>query len=328
MLGSQIGLIINMNQNESKAPKFSIIINAYNGEKYLPEALESVFGQTCADWELIIWDNQSTDNTAAICKDLDDDRVRYFYAPEHTAVGPARNLVVHFAKGDWLAFLDHDDIWPADKLALQSAAIDRDTSGKLGIVYGWALQFYKSGKLEPFDRWHNRDELPQGDVFQELIVRPSFISYSSVVLRRSAVLEIGGIPPSVVLISDAYYILMVARNYFAVGLSALCCWYRKHEESMSNLGTTEITVHYEVLEILDICEPLLDQALLKHRREVHQTHIGLIEILTKTDVWEGMKRIFTKGSVAYLATRPIVVSRRYIHNLFTPPKESLPTKES
>ncbi|MFT6050383.1 MAG: glycosyltransferase involved in cell wall biosynthesis [Halioglobus sp.] len=327
MLIGHSQLIIIMNKSESKTPKFSIIINAYNGEKYLPEALESVFAQTCTDWELIIWDNQSTDNTAAICKDLDDDRVKYFYAPEHTTVGPARNLVVHFAKGDWLAFLDHDDIWPANKLALQSAAIDRDTSGKLGIVYGWALQFYQSEKVEPFDRWHNRNELPQGDVFQKLITMPSFISYSSVVLRRSAVLEIGGIPPSIVLISDYYYILMVARGYLAAALPELCCWYRKHEESISYSGTSKITVHYEVLEILDICEPLIDKALLKHRREVHQAHIGLLEILTKTDVWQGLIRIFKKGSIRYLATRPLTVTRRYIHNLFAPPQESRPVKE-
>jgi glycosyltransferase involved in cell wall biosynthesis len=327
MLVCHSRLIIIMNKSESKTPKFSIIINAYNGGKYLPEALESVFAQTCTDWELIIWDNQSTDNTAAICKDLDDDRVKYFYAPEHTTVGPARNLVVHFAKGDWLAFLDHDDIWPADKLALQSAAIDRDTSGKLGIVYGWTLQFYESGKVEPFDRWHRRDALPQGDVFRKLIAMPSFISYSSVALRRSVILETGGIPPSIILISDYYYILMVARGYLAAALPDLCCWYRKHDESISHSGSSKITVHQEILEILNICEPLIDQAFLKHRREVHHTIIGLLEILTKTDVRGGLMRIFTKGSIAYLATRPAVISRRYIDRLFAPRQQNRSAKD-
>jgi len=304
--------------NQPATPKFSIIINAYNGEKYLPEALDSVFAQTCTDWELIIWDNQSTDNTAAICKELNDERVRYHRAEEHTTVGPARNQVVHLARGEWLAFLDHDDIWAPNKLALQREVIEQDTSGKLGIVYGWTLQFYASGKTEPFDRWHSRDHLPRGDVLRELIAMPSFISYSSVVLRRSAILEIGGIPPSIVLISDYYYIIMVARNYLATPVTEICCWYRKHGESISYSGVSKITVHHEVLEILDICDSLIDKPLAQYRRQVHNTHIGLLEIITGTSVRGGLMRIFSQGSLRYLATRPFTVLRRYIRNLLAP----------
>ncbi|MFK8049349.1 MAG: glycosyltransferase family 2 protein [Halioglobus sp.] len=306
-----------MPNKSPKAPKFSVIINAYNGEKYIGEALESVLAQTYTDWELIIWDNQSTDNTAAICQALDDNRIHYYCAPEHTTVGPARNLVVHLAKGDWLAFLDHDDVWTPNKLALQSEAIDQDKSGKLGIVYGWTLQFYASGKIEPFDRWHSRDNLPQGNVFRELIDMPSFISYSSVALRRSAVLDIGGIPPSVILISDYFYIVMVARNYFAASTSEVCCWYRKHRESISHSGASKITVHSEILEVLDICEPLLDAPLAKYRRQVHNSNIGVLEIITGTAVWGGLVRILSKGSLPYLASRPFTVAWRNVRKLFS-----------
>lgn len=300
--------------NETKPPRFSIIINVYNGEKYLPEALSSVFAQTYTDWELIILDNKSTDNTAAICRQLDDERVRYYCAAEHTSVGPARNHIVRLAKGEWLAFLDHDDIWLPQKLAEQSRLIDQDTSGKLGIVYGWTVQFHESGKKEPFDRWHRRDSLPKGDVFQELIARPCFIPYSSAALLRSATLEIGDIPASVRLTSDYYLILMVARNYLAAPLAETTCMYRKHKASISYSAKSKIMIHNEVLDILDICSAEIDAGLLKYRRQVHMTHIGLLESFTGPGIFQGICRILTKGSLPYLLSRPITVSFRYFRN--------------
>lgn len=308
--------------SQAKSPKFSIIINVYNGEKDLPEALASVFAQTFKDWELIIWDNKSTDNTAAICNRLDDERVRYYCAPEHTSVGPARNLIVRLARGEWLAFLDHDDIWMPDKLAEQSRLIDQDTTGKLGIVYGWTVQFYESGKIEAFDRWHSRDHLPSGDVFRELIAKPCFIPYSCTALKRSATLEIGDIPTSIGLTSDYYLILMVARNYLAAPITKTLCKYRKHKASISYTARSRIVIHNEVLEILDICADDIDPDLAERRRRVHMTHIGLLEIVTGDAVLQGMVRIVTKGSLAYLLSRPFTVSTRYVRRLFSGPVDA------
>lgn len=302
--------------NQSNPPKFSIIMNVYNGEKHLPEALQSVFAQTYDDWELIIWDNKSTDKTATICKQLTDDRVRYYCAPEHTSVGPARKLIVQLAKGEWLAFLDHDDIWTPNKLAEQRRAIEQDTSGELGIVYGWTVQFHESGKVEAFDRWHRRDKLPRGNVFEELIAKPCFIPYSSAVLLRSATLEISDIPDSVRLTSDYYLILMVARGYLATPLTETTCRYRKHKMSISYSGESKIMIHKEVLDILDICSSEIDVRLLKYRKQVHMTHIGLLEIITGVGIFQGLVRIVSKGSLPYLLSRPFTVSRRYFRNLF------------
>lgn len=301
--------------NQSNPPKFSIIINVYNGEKYLPEALDSVFAQTYTDWELIIWDDKSTDNTDEICKQLADDRVRYYCAPERTSVGPGRNQVVHLAKGEWLTFLDHDDIWAPNKLALQHRLIEQDTSGNLGIVYGWTVEFDESGKEKAFDRWHVRDRLPEGDIFLELIAKPSFIAFSSVVLLRSAVLEIGGIPPSVNITSDYYLILMVARDYLAVPVTETSCWYRKHKSSISYSAKSQIKTHNEVIDILDICGPEIGVRLASYRKRVHMTHIGLLEIVTGEAIFGGLIRILAKGSLPYLLSRPFTVSRRYLRNL-------------
>lgn len=101
-----------MNEN----PLVSVIINCYNGEEFLRETIESVINQTYSNWELIFWDNQSTDSTAEIIKGYHDDRIRYFYAPTHTPLGEARNLAMKQVAGKYLAFLDSDDIWYPDFL--------------------------------------------------------------------------------------------------------------------------------------------------------------------------------------------------------------------
>ena len=84
----------------------SIIVNCYNGEKYLNEALESIIKQDYKNWELIFWDNCSTDKSKEIFKKFEDLRFKYFLAPKHTTLYQARNLAIKKA----ISFLKDDDI--------------------------------------------------------------------------------------------------------------------------------------------------------------------------------------------------------------------------
>src|SRR4030067_1280023 len=104
---------------QEQQPLVSVIMNCYNSEKYLREAIDSVLAQTYQNWEIIFWDNQSTDKSAAIFKSYADPRFCYFLAPEHTTLGQARNLAVEQAHGAWVAFLDCGDILFPRKLAQQ-----------------------------------------------------------------------------------------------------------------------------------------------------------------------------------------------------------------
>ena len=78
----------------SKQPLVSVIINCFNGEMYLREALNSVIAQTYKNWEIIFWDNKSEDKSAEIFKSYVDKRFQYFYANEHTSLYKARNLAI------------------------------------------------------------------------------------------------------------------------------------------------------------------------------------------------------------------------------------------
>ena len=97
-------------------PLVSIIVNCYNGEKYLRETIDSILNQTYHNYEVIFWDNQSTDSTASIIKSYKNERFNFYYAPKHTTLGEARNLALDKIKGQFLTFLDSDDVWERDFL--------------------------------------------------------------------------------------------------------------------------------------------------------------------------------------------------------------------
>ena len=88
-------------------PLVSIIMNCYNGEEYLPYSIESVIIQNYKNWELIFWDNCSTDNSPNIIKSYSDIRIKYFKSENNTSLGIARNLAILNSKGEYIAILDN-----------------------------------------------------------------------------------------------------------------------------------------------------------------------------------------------------------------------------
>ena len=115
----------------------SVIIPVYNGERYLAEAVESVLAQTYAPIETIVVDDGSTDGTAGVAKHFAP--VQYVWQA-NGGVSAARNRGVELAQGDFLSFLDADDLWVADKLARQMEAFNTDP--QLDMVFGHVRQFY------------------------------------------------------------------------------------------------------------------------------------------------------------------------------------------
>ena len=99
-------------------PLVSVIMNCYNGEKYLREAIDSVYAQTYKNWEIIFWDNASTDTSAEITNTYDS-KLRYFKGEKTIALGAARNKALEKCSGEYISFLDVDDMWIEEKLELQ-----------------------------------------------------------------------------------------------------------------------------------------------------------------------------------------------------------------
>jgi glycosyltransferase involved in cell wall biosynthesis len=100
-------------------PLVSVIMNCYNSETYLKEAIQSVLNQTYGNFEIIFWDNQSIDKSAQIVQSCNDERIKYFYAQNHTSLGEGRNHALGKCSGEYIAFLDCDDQWFPNKLEVQ-----------------------------------------------------------------------------------------------------------------------------------------------------------------------------------------------------------------
>ena len=88
----------------------SVIINCYNGEKFLEKAINSIYAQTFSDWEIIFFDNKSSDRSASIAKKFDR-KLKYYCATKHISLGEARNEAILLCSGKWVCFLDVDDVF-------------------------------------------------------------------------------------------------------------------------------------------------------------------------------------------------------------------------
>ena len=165
-----------------QAPRVSVLMNCHNGEKYLREAIDSVLAQTYQNWEIVFWDNQSTDRSAEIFKGYDDPRFKYFHAPVHTDLGGGRARAWEHLTGEFIAVLDADDVWLPQKLEKQIQLFD---DSEVGIVISDALYFNGRGEK----RFYRGAYPPTGWVFEQLL-SGYFVSLVTLVFRRSAAMKL------------------------------------------------------------------------------------------------------------------------------------------
>lgn len=180
-------------------PLVSILMNCYNGETYLQEAIDSVLAQTYQHWELIFWDNQSTDRSAEIFKHYRDSRLRYHRSPKHTELGAARAEAFQYLTGEFVAVLDADDVWLPQKLE-QQIPYFQDVEGKpnsIVLVGTWCHYIDGTNKeinqsMPPTEMNGICDAMVWGNPF----------SNSSVVFRREAASHQGGYDQNFVYAND------------------------------------------------------------------------------------------------------------------------------
>jgi len=124
------------------APVVSIIMNCYNSDRFLAEAIDSIYAQTYKDWEIVFWDNASTDRSPEIAKSYDE-RLKYYCSNSTSSLGEARNSALQKASGKYIAFLDCDDLYFPDKLDKQIRLMK---SGNYVLCYGSVVIIDESGK--------------------------------------------------------------------------------------------------------------------------------------------------------------------------------------
>ena len=311
-------------RNEHESPAISIIMNVFNGGNYVKEAVDSVLSQSFTDWELVFWDDQSTDDTAEIFKRYDDRRFRYFYAPEWAPLGRARRLAIEKARGEWLAFLDHDDIWTPDKLDTQMALLAEPGAERLALIYGRALDLRSNGSVHVHDPSHEYSRLPEGDILVDLLTDSCFIAQSSVLIRRSAYDEVGGFTDKFHCTPDYHLYLSLSQRYEARAVQFPCCWYRSHNLTISR--TRRKDAFREVIEILDSWEHVAGRRSSKRLRAILETLLGSEEIL-EGRLLSGVARILKRGSLPWLFSQPFVRVWRKCRRLIRPSPWNRPPQQ-
>ena len=161
-------------------PLISILVNCFNGEKFLDQALNSITRQTYENLEVIFWDNQSSDNSAKIfSKYLKDKRFKYYLSSRHTTQYAARSEAMGKASGELVAFLDVDDYWDSDKLSKQ---VQLFNDKKVGLVYS---NFYWKDELNGKDYTAYKGDLPSGYIVKNLLLKYR-VGLLTIMIRRSA----------------------------------------------------------------------------------------------------------------------------------------------
>ena len=209
----------------NKKPIVSIIMNCHNGQTYLGQALKSIIGQNYKNWELIFWDNKSSDRSAEIFKSIKDKRLKYFYSEKKTVLYKARNLAIKKARGQFLAFLDVDDFWRKDKLSKQ---LIKFKNKKIGLVYSNLFKYYGKNNKKIA---HNH-KLPEGKVTKK-IIKDYSVGMLTIIVRKSFVSKMKNIfNYKYDLIADFDFVLNFSLKYDFACINEPLAYYRIHNEQL------------------------------------------------------------------------------------------------
>lgn len=167
---------------DTAPPTVSVVIPAFNAEKYIEQALNSVQAQTYADWELIVVDDGSQDNTGAIVQRFaqSDNRIKCI-KQENKGLGSARNVGIRAARGKFVAFLDSDDLWLVEKLALQVTVARQQQAD---VVFSAGYIFSENDITNEGNTFHALEGLLVGKSFFDLLFAGNMIPVLSVLVRR------------------------------------------------------------------------------------------------------------------------------------------------
>lgn len=212
-----------------KTARVSVIIPAYDCEKYIVRAVESAIYQTYKDWEIIVVDDGSTDSTSKILESYRD-LIHYVYQ-ENQGAAKARNKACELAKGEFLAFLDGDDFFLPEKLEKQIACFDADPS--LGMVQNGWLMVDENGKdISPVMPWQLAPQLDLENFVTYKNVRPS-----AMMLRREWWQRLGGFDPRFPPTEDLDFALRLAlKGCKCIWLKEILTCYRQHSSNLMSGG--------------------------------------------------------------------------------------------
>lgn len=235
---------------EADGPSVSVIMALYNKQKFVAEAIKSGLAQDYHNFELLIIDDKSTDESLEIAKQFSSERpIRIIANSEHRGYPATENRGIQEARGELIAFLDADDISRPEKLSLQVEAMHTD--GKLvdRVVYTDYFKLSESGVVKKANVL-DPDEAIEGNAIGAILRRPEYIAYATMMCKRESILEVGMFDENIPVRADLDLALKLAKKRPFVGVFQPLYGYRTDSTSM--MHTTSVRESYRIkLLIMD-----------------------------------------------------------------------------
>ncbi|NJN08500.1 MAG: glycosyltransferase [Richelia sp. RM1_1_1] len=212
--------------NNNTKPVISVIIPAYNAAKTIQETVMSVLNQTFSNLELIVINDGSQDSTLEVLSSIKDSRLQVFFY-ENAGISMARNRGIERASGEFISFLDADDIWTPDKLEAQLTALEKNPQA--GVAYSWVDYIDEYGNF-----FHPGNHITiNGSAYEKMLVQNILENGSNPLIRREALTEVGGFDSSLTPTEDWDMWLRLAQHYDFVTVPSVQILYRISSRSAS-----------------------------------------------------------------------------------------------
>ncbi len=285
--------------NQKKEPLISIIMNCLNGEKYLKEAIDSVYAQTYKNWEIVFWDNASTDKSAEIARSYDQ-RLRYFRSEETVPLGEARNWAIEKAKEEYIAFLDCDDVWLPEKLERQSPLLENNK----GIEILYSNAYVCDENLHSRDTFFDLNHPYRGNIFLSLL-SGNFVPCMTVIMKKKILQEAGGFNPEYS-ISEEYdlFLRIAEKGHEFDFIDEPLAKYRIHQMGLSK---NYERAHREWLNVISSCIKRHPELLDKHKSRMKKIFSQIYYELAYNyflDRRTNLAKKYLRISLAYSITTP------------------------
>jgi glycosyltransferase involved in cell wall biosynthesis len=275
----------------SSSPLISVVIPSYNHGGFVIEAVDSALAQTYENIEVIVIDDGSEDDTAERLARYGD-RVRY-HRQENQGLSAARNTGIRLAAGEWVAFLDADDVWHPQKLQLQVAALLANPDLVLLGAPGRTVTDTATRAI---------DELPETSVVHRLTLRDFLVGTpfgpSSMVIRRDCFGKVGAFDVGLGSVEDRDLCLRVAARHPSARIEAVSWWYREHDGQMSRNAQRMYENYVRVLDTFFATHP--ESANLRRAATAFMYRDGALAFSMQGDRWVAVRLILNS-----LATWPL-----------------------
>ena len=225
-------------------PTVSIVIPTYNRAHLLSRAIQSVLNQTYADFELIIVDDGSTDETEKLVKSFNSGMIRYIRHRENKGIAAASNAGIQSAKGAYIAFLDSDDEWMSEKLEKQMSIFEK-APPEVGIVYTGFVVIRNNKKKYNLAGGIVSEA---GNTFSNLL-RGDFVLTSAILVKVECFKIAGAFDERFLVMSDSEMFLRISRYYQFKGVNEPLMIYYPQPDSISANKSAYIKSYKLMLEM-------------------------------------------------------------------------------